>query len=460
MSSSVSDSQVALVGLGVENRALAGWLAHHGNRFSVCDADPQCQDRIRSDPGAAAWVSAVDHWQLGEQYLQGLGAFDVLYRSPGVWARHPRLMDAQQSGSLISSQTQLFLDLCPVLVIGITGTKGKGTTATMLATILTRAEMPHRLAGNIGIPPISFLDELDSQEVIVLELSSFQLQDLTRSPQGAIVLPIDTDHLDVHADRYEYVEAKRSISRFQTASDWVVVAAESETAVNVTGSSKARRLLAGGSAPTKDEGTWVYDDQILCRIDGQERVVAPVEALSMRGRHNLGNACAASAAAILLGAKTEQIEAGLRAFEPLPHRLEEVDTVGGVLFVNDSLGTTPESSAAAIDTYADRPLVAIVGGSSKGAQYDVLGDALARRATALVLLGDEGPRIAESAHRSGFQGAVAQAIGMEIAVEVARRLTPEGGVVLLAPACASFGMFRDYAQRGEAFRQAVKQLPR
>ncbi|MEC8932917.1 MAG: hypothetical protein VYB08_15960, partial [Candidatus Latescibacterota bacterium] len=107
------DSQVALVGLGVENRALAGWLAHHGNRFSVCDADPQCQDRIRSDPGAAAWVSAVDHWQLGEQYLQGLGAFDVLYRSPGVWARHPRLMDAQQSGSLISSQTQLFLDLCP-----------------------------------------------------------------------------------------------------------------------------------------------------------------------------------------------------------------------------------------------------------------------------------------------------------------------------------------------------------
>ncbi len=447
----LSQGRIALLGLGVENRALAAWLANHGCSFTICDENPACRDT--SDP----WSTAVEAWHLGERYLEDLDRFDILYRSPGMYALHPLLAAARRTETMVTSQTQLFLDNCPASVVGVTGTKGKGTTAAMLASVLHAAGRPVRLAGNIGTPPMTFLDELDPNETVILELSSFQLQDLNRSPTASIVLPIDTDHLDVHRDRAEYVEAKRSICRFQGGNDWVVFSSDNATARQVAGLSAGKQISSTATSSIPDRGTWVEDGFIRWR-DRDIQSLTPVEAIPVRGRHNLVNASAASAAAALLGVSPAQIEAGLRAFTPLPHRLEEVATIDGVLFVNDSLGTTPVAAAAALEAYADRSLVAIVGGASKKTDYEPLGQALARHAHAIVLLGEEGPRIAEAAQAAGYAGAVAQAAGMEIAVGVARRLAPSDGVVVLAPGCASFGMFENYAARGIAFRDAVAQL--
>jgi UDP-N-acetylmuramoylalanine--D-glutamate ligase len=450
--SALPEGRLALLGLGVENRALAAWLAAHDRTFTICDANPACS------AAGQEWAPAVDTWHLGEDYLRDLHQFDVAFRSPGIHALHPLLVDARESSTIVTSQTQLFLERCPAFVVGVTGTKGKGTTAAMLASILRAAGRACRLAGNIGIPPVRFLDELNSADLVILELSSFQLQDLTRSPDAAIILAIDVDHLDVHADRGEYVEAKTSVCRFHTPDAWVVCAGDDDTARSVARLGPSRPVTATASSSVPTTGTWIEDDMIRWCTDQEDRSLASVEAIGVRGLHNVANACVASAAAVLLGVEAYQIETGLRSFTPLPHRLEEVGTIDGVLFVNDSLATTPVAAAAAIEAYDDRPLVVISGGASKNAEYEALGRALAQHATAIVLLGEEGQRIADAAALAGYQGPVATAAGMEIAVGVARRLVPAGGVVLLAPGCASFGMFRDYAERGEIFRQVVAGL--
>ncbi|MBT3344087.1 MAG: UDP-N-acetylmuramoyl-L-alanine--D-glutamate ligase [Gemmatimonadetes bacterium] len=444
--------RLALLGLGVENRALAAWLARHGERFWVCDANPDL------DTSHAEWISSVEGWRLGSDYLDSLHDFDVLFRSPGIHALHPRLCAAREAGVLVHSQTQLFLERCTAFVVGVTGTKGKGTTSSLLASMLAAAGRTHRLAGNIGTPPISFVDDLSADEIIVLELSSFQLQDLTCSPSAAILLPVGTDHLDVHVDRHEYIEAKAAICSHQEKTDWVVSSASCETTQALAGRSSGHHYQFTETCDLSVDGVFVVDRQICWRTAGQQSSIVATDVVPLKGLHNLANACAAVAAAKILGLDASQIEAGLRTFEPLPHRLEEVGTIGGVLFVNDSLGTTPVAAAAAIQTYADRGPVVIAGGASKGADFEIVGQALAQKARALILLGEEGPKIAAAAERAGYAGAVVRAANMQLAVSVAGSLAEEGGVVLLAPACASFGMFRDYAQRGEAFRQAVAEL--
>ena len=441
----------ALLGLGVENQALGRWLAAHGVGFAVCDDDPA--RRLDGEP----WKEAVREWRLGRGAFDRLDDFDLLFRSPGIPARRPELDRARRAGAALSSQTDLFLQLCPAPVVGVTGTKGKGTTASLLDSILRQAPgLSPRLGGNIGTPPIAFLDDLTARDLVVLELSSFQLQDLDRSPRGAVVLPVTRDHLDYHADRREYVEAKSSICSHQAAGDWVVSSADDATAGELAGRSPGRAFGFRAGCPLDGDGCWSEKGEIRWREGGRVETLAPVSDLRLRGRHNLANACAAVAAARLCGAPPEAVCRGLRALEGLPHRLEEVGERGGILFVNDSLATTPEAAAAGLEAHAGRPVVLIAGGSSKGARFEALGAAISRSAAALVTLGEEGAAIAAAARAAGFGGPVAgDCPSMEAAVRQATALAAAGGVVLLSPGCASFGMFSGYAARGEAFRAAV-----
>lgn len=442
---------LALLGLGVENQALGRWLISRGLGFAVCDRDPA--RRLHGEP----WKEAVQEWRLGPGCFDRLGDFDVLFRSPGIPARRPELEAARLGGAVLSSQTDLFLRLCPAPVAGVTGTKGKGTTASLLDSILRQAPgLSPRLGGNIGIPPIGFLDDLAAGDVVVLELSSFQLQDLDRSPPGAVVLPVTRDHLDYHAGRGEYVEAKSSICSRQAPGDWVVASADDATAGELAARSPGRLFGFRAGGPPEGDGCWSEEGEIRWRGGGRVERLAAVSDLRLRGRHNLANACAAAAAARLCGAPAAAVGSGLAAFEGLAHRLEEVGERGGVLFVNDSLATTPEAAAAGLDAYAGRPLVLIAGGASKGACFRGLGAAVARSAAALVTLGEEGPAIAAAARAAGFSGPLAaDCPSMESAVRQAAALAAPGGVVLLSPGCASFGMFAGYAARGEAFRAAV-----
>lgn len=443
--------RLALLGYGVENRALAQWLSGQGLAFSICDEQAQ-----QAPP--TSWDGAIQAWHLGADAFSHLQDFDVLFRSPGIPGRRPELIEAQRTG-VVSSGIDLFLRLTSAAVVGVTGTKGKGTTASLLMSLLQTAGRRAWLGGNIGTPPIGFLDQAAPGDVVVLELSSFQLQDLGRSPHGAILLPVTPDHLDYHDTFDEYVEAKGEICRHQGPDDWVVAPTGNDVARSLAAGSAGAQMLAGGSQVLGAGGCWTSEGELLWHDGRSPRAVAALDDVRLRGRHNIDNACCAVSAALRLGVDPEAIPAGLRGFSGLPHRLEEVRQVGGVLYVNDSLATTPEAAAAGLHAWGERGVVLIAGGSSKGADFTELGEAIAQRARGLIGLGSEGPAIVAAAHRAGFDGYLAEDVdSMERAVALAAQLAGEGDVVLLSPGCASFGMFASYAARGDAFRAAVEDL--
>ena len=300
--------RIALLGLGVENRALARFLRAHQIPFSACDA------RAPATP-----VEGVQQWRIGERYLDDLTDFDLLFRTPGLPTLDSRLCAARHCGVEVSSQTRLFLQLCPAPVLGVTGTKGKGTTTALLHALLATDPTARVFSGgNIGRPPLEFIDELQATDRVVLELSSFQLQDLGQSPHIAVVLSVTEDHLDYHADRAEYVAAKKSICRHQTPGDILIVNRDCPTARPFAEESPAALWSFSTTAPSIP-GAWIADGQLwACCPRAQPTAICPVADLRLRGQHNWSNAAAAVAGALAFGAPATPFAKALRAFAGLP----------------------------------------------------------------------------------------------------------------------------------------------
>ena len=437
--------RIALLGLGVENRALARFLHAHQISFSVCDAH-----------APATPVEGVQQWRIGACYLDDLTDFDLLFRTPGLPTLHPRLHAARRCGVEVSSQTRLFLQLCPAPVLGVTGTKGKGTTTALLHALLVTDPAARVFSGgNIGRPPLEFIDELQPTDRVVLELSSFQLQDLDQSPHIAVVLSIAEDHLDYHADRAEYVAAKKPVCRHQTPGDILIVHRDCPTARAFAAESSAALWAFSATAPSAP-GAWIANGQLWAgRPGARPTAICPVADLPLRGQHNWTNAAAAVAGALAFGAPPTRFAAALRAFTGLPHRLEYVAERAGVTYYNDSLATTVDAACAALHAF-DAPLLLIAGGASKGADFSALGAAIASgRVRAALLIGQEAPRIAAAIERAGA-GAIAHFCrDLPQALATARRWAQTGDVVLLSPACASFDQFASYAERGDLFKRLV-----
>ncbi len=445
-SAALHQRRIALLGLGVENRALARFL--HGRQipFAVCDV---------GDPTAP--VEGVQQWRTGAGYLDDLTDFDLLFRTPGLPTLDPRLCAARRCGVEVSSQTQLFLQLCPAPVLGITGTKGKGTTTALTHALLATDRSARVFSGgNIGRPPLEFLDQLQPADRVVLELSSFQLQDLDQSPHIAVVLSVAEDHLDYHADRAEYVAAKKPVCRYQVPGDIVVVNRDCPTARTFADESPAALWSFSATGPSTP-GAWIADGQLWAgRRRTQPTAICPVADIPLRGRHNWSNVAAAVAGALAFGAPATHFAAAIGAFRGLPHRLEYVAERDGVAYYNDSLATTVEATSAAIRAF-DEPLLLIAGGACKGADFSALGTAIAAaKVRAVLLIGQEAPRIAAAVQRAGA-GDIAQCCRhLPQALDTARDLAQTGDVVLLSPACASFDQFANYAERGDLFKQLVR----
>ena len=438
--------RIALLGLGVENRALARFLHVRQIPFAVCDV---------RDP--ATLVEGVQQWRIGEGYLDDLTDFDLLFRTPGLPTLDPRLCAARRCGVEVSSQTRLFLQLCPAPVLGITGTKGKGTTTALLHALLSTDPAARVFSGgNIGRPPLEFMDELQATDRVVLELSSFQLQDLDQSPHIAVVLSVTEDHLDYHADRAEYVDAKKPVCRYQTSGDILVVNRDCPTARTFAEESLAALWSFNTTTPSIP-GAWIADGQLwACCPRAQPIAICPVADLHLRGQHNWSNVAAAVAGALAFGAPAIHFAEALRAFTGLPHRLEYVAERDGVTYYNDSLATTVDAACAAIQAF-DAPLLLIAGGASKGADFSALGTAIAAgHIRAVLLIGQEAPRIAAAVQRAGAGEIAHYCRDLPQALDTARGLAQTGDVVLLSPACASFDQFASYAERGDLFKRLVR----
>ncbi len=390
---------------------------------------------------------------------------DLVVRSPGVPPGIPPLVAAKARGIPVSSGTQLFLELCPAPVIGVTGTKGKGTTASLIHEMFRAAGRTSHLVGNIGLPALAALSDIYSDSVVIYELSSFQLIDIKRSPNVAVVLMVTSDHLDFHADEKEYVEAKANIVRFQSPEDIAIVNADYESSRMIGALSPGRQFWVSRHRPVA-EGCFVKDGAIVLRKGGSERVIAQTDKIALYGDHNLENACAAVMAAEVFGIPEEAMRATLASFRGLPHRLQLVGTAGGVKYFDDSISTTPESAIAAIRAFQE-PKVIILGGSGKGADFRGLAEVIAGDAgvKAVIGIGEEWPRIKKEIESGIWNLESKQKLKiienlatMEEVVEKAAELVDPGDVVLLSPGCASFGMFRNYKDRGEQFGKAVRSL--
>jgi UDP-N-acetylmuramoylalanine--D-glutamate ligase len=382
---------------------------------------------------------------LGKEAFSRLGDFDLVVRTAGL---SPHKI---QTNGKVWSATNEFFEKCPAPIIGVTGSKGKGTTSSLIASILMEAGKTVHLVGNIGLPALDELAHITEDDIVVYELSSFQLWDAERSPQVAVVLHIEPDHLDVHESFEEYVSAKGNIARYQGINDRVVYNALNESAIAIAGLSVGQ-LLPYQTPRTAhvSDGQFYYGEQLLCSVTE----------LKLPGEHNQDNACAAITAVWPWVQDGVVIGEGLSAFGGLEHRLKFVAEKQGISYYDDSIATTPGSAIAAMRAF-DGPKIIILGGSSKGAEFEELAATAAHsNVKQAILIGDEADRIEQALSRAGVPSVnKGSETTMRAIVQYVADVASVGDTVILSPACASFGMFRDYKDRGEQFITAVNDLP-
>jgi len=380
---------------------------------------------------------------------------DLIIRSPGVKPDHPQIVGLLQKGATQTTPTEIFFEKCPAKIIGVTGTKGKGTTSTLIYEMLKREYKDVFLAGNIGTPMLQILPEITRESLVVLELSSFQLIDLKASPHIAVVLMITSEHLDWHNSTGQYQQAKLPIIKYQKGDDSALINQDFEVSRKFAAQTRAKVYFL--STKNETNGTFIKDGWIVSRIKKEDKI-CKTDKILLPGAHNLQNALAAVAVAKILDIKNQNIVKVLTTFKGLKHRLQLVKVVRGVKYYNDSFSTTPETTIAAIEAFIS-PKVLILGGSSKKSDFGAMGQKIKsdNSIKAVILIGDEASRIRKAI--SGFSGSIIEGAKnmAEIILKVAQ-ISRTGDVVILSPACASFGMFKNYEDRGEQFIKEVNKL--
>ncbi len=458
------NKHIAILGLGVEGVAMANYLLDHDIAFSVLDEKTK-EQLLEVSALSDDWkkiIARLDEKGIetifGERITSSsLVPFDIVIRSPGISLHTDYIQDFLHQGGEVYSVTKLFFDNCPGKIIGVTGTKGKGTTSSLIYEMLKKAGRDAYLGGNIGQPPITFLDSLTKDSVVVLELSSFQLQDVEKSPHIAVMLMVTSEHLDYHKDTAEYVEAKRNIVRFQTSDDMAILNNDYPSSKDTQHAAKGKVVFVSRFTDV-EEGCFVRNNDVILRIGEEEKRIIDISDILLPGAHNLENVCAAIMAAFAAGVDIADIAFVLRTFKGLEHRLELVRDVKGVRYYDDSFSTVPETAIAAIQAF-QAPEIVILGGSSKNSDFTQLGKILTETSNikAIIGIGVEWKRIQEAAPE--LKTKVVQGCKtMEDIVHKASSFAQKGDVVILSPACASFDMFKNYKDRGNQFKEQVNLL--
>jgi len=425
--------KIAIAGYGVEGRANYKYFA---DRFPDANITIVDENKLSDTPGEAEVLT-------GSGVFSKLADFDLVVRTPQLAPGRIK------TNGKIWSGTNEFFDKCPAPIIGVTGTKGKGTTCSLITSILEVAGKKVHLLGNIGVPALEVLPRISPEDIVVFELSSFQLWDLEQSPQTAVVLMIEPDHLDVHADFDEYVSAKSNIARHQEASDLIVYHPTNQFSRQIAMLSRGRKQRYF----VPEDGAVYVEANNFCV---QGHAICSVGTLHIVGPHNLENACAAISVAYQFTDDHRAIEQGLSSFTGLPHRLKLVAEVNGIKYYDDSISTTPGSAIAALRSF-DQPKTIILGGSDKGADYGEVIEECRQQQAQVVAIGKTGETIHELANKHGVKSYRVNGLMPEVVAQTAKVSQP-GSVVLLSPASASFDQYANYIDRGEKFITAVAKL--
>lgn len=441
--------KVLVIGAARSGLAGAAFLAEHGDQVVLTDMKQiEEVDNLR-----ARGVSFVFGQQPDVAAIQP----DEIIISPGVPLTIPPVRYASANQIPVIGELELAYRHCQAPFIAITGTNGKTTTTTLTGELLKRTGRQIFVGGNIGVPLISYVEQLSPEDRVVAEVSSFQLETTeTFRPHLALMLNLTPDHLDRHGDMAGYLAAKAKIFANQKESDYLVLNYDDETLRCLEAQSKGK-VIFFSQRHKLEEGVYLQEEQVMLTLAGKTEVICRADEIAIKGRHNLENAMGAIALAYLSGVAPSDIREVLMTFPGVEHRLEPVRTRNGVLYINDSKGTNPDSTIKALETY-ENPIVIILGGKNKGVSFAELAALVKQRVKKAVVLGQAKPELVEALEAADFHDYVT-CDTFANAVHTAAELAEPGDVVLLSPACTSWDMFSSYEERGKVFKELVQALP-
>lgn len=446
----VAGKNITVIGIGISNLPLIKYLVSLGANVTACDR------RSAEDLGEnyTELEKLGVKFNLGDGYLNNLSG-DMIFKTPGMRYDVPELLKAKENGSIVTSEMEVFFDVCPSHIIAVTGSDGKTTTTTLIHKMMTDAGYKTWLGGNIGNPLLTDTEKMKENDWVILELSSFQLHTMRKSPEIAVITNISPNHLDMHKDYKEYIDAKKNIMLYQNEGDTLIVNADNQVTADIGKSANGavKYFSRNGMAD-------VYLDGNIIKRGIVE--ILNIKDIKIPGMHNVENYMAAIAAVSGLVSK-EVIVNVAKTFGGVEHRIELVRTLDGVKYYNSSIDSSPNRTINTLRVFTNK-VIMIAGGKDKGIPYDEIGPALAEHVKVLILIGATSDKIQEALDAeinktgNGKDIEVIRATSYEDAVNTARSKAHDGDVVLLSPASTSFDMFRNFEERGNLFKKIVNEL--
>ena len=452
----IAGKKVAIIGMGVSNIPLLDYFQNLGAKVSVFDNKEY--DKIDTQI-----INKISNYcmgmSFGKDYLSKLKGFDIIFRSPSCRPDTKELVEESQRGALVTSEIEMLMKLTPATVIGVTGSDGKTTTTSLIYEIIKEKGYKCFLGGNIGIPLFTKVKEMEPEDVVVLELSSFQLIDMDISPNISVITNVSPNHLDIHKCYEEYIEAKANIFKFQKENNILVLNYDNDITRNFA--KRANGRVKFFSSKTKLENGVIYDDGMIksCE-DGIRRHIINTNNIFIKGVHNYENICAAiCATASLVDVETQN--KAISNFKGVEHRIEFVREIDGVKWYNDSMGTSPTRTIAGLNSFNEK-IVLIAGGYDKHLDYTPIAKPIVDNVSTLILVGATSKKI-YSAVNAELEAEnktmdIYQCESLEQTVEMAYNLAKPGEVVFFSPASASFDMFKNFAERGNKFKELVNNI--
>lgn len=454
----IKGKYVAIMGMGVSNTPLIKYLMDLDANITVFDK--KTEDELGKSLIEEYLLQGVQ-FSLGEDYLNNLHGYDVIFRSPGIRPDIPPIQKEIDRGAMLTSEIEQLIELCPAKVIGVTGSDGKTTTTTLIYKMLVEEGHHCYLGGNIGTPIFAQIDEMTPEDIIVLELSSFQLMTLRRSPNISVVTNVSPNHLDIHKSYQEYIDAKKNIFKYQTENDIVVLNYDNDITRDF--SVEAKGEVRFFSRRQKLEKGVMLEDNEIKIVDGSKKEsVINIDDILLLGMHNVENACTAIAAVKDL-VKVDTIVKVLTTFKGVEHREEFVRELNGVKWYNDSIGSSPTRTIAGLASFKEK-VILIAGGYDKHLDYTDMGKYILDHVKILILLGQTKEKIKQATLKeqkerdNGEVLPIFECSTLEEAVEIAYKNSVNGDIVFFSPASASFDMFKNFVERGRKFKDLVNNL--
>lgn len=448
--------KVAIIGLGVSNLPLLDYMYEKKARVTVFDErniesiSKEVMDKI---------TTYGFEFNLGKNCLEKLKGFDIIFRSPSCLPTRAELQQEENRGAIITTEIEMVMKMCPCKIIGVTGSDGKTTTTSLIYRILQKSGYHAFLGGNIGTPLFTKLPEMTPEDIVVLELSSFQLMGMEISPHIAVITNITPNHLNIHKDYEEYIEAKKNIFKYQKEDDILILNYDNEITRNCVNEANGKVIFF--SSKEKLDNGFIVDGKVIKECEDRIRKhVFNGEDAILRGNHNLENMATAISATKTLVSMEDAVEA-IKEFKPVEHRIELVKEIDQVKWYNDSASSSPTRTLSGLNAF-DEEIILIAGGYDKNLDYEPLAKPIIEKVKALLLIGQTSGKIfdvvKEELENQKKDLDIYMCENLEQTVNLAKKLAKPGNVVLFSPASASFDMFKDFADRGNQFKKLVNNI--